>query len=132
MLSLSLQRSPRNDRNLHPQSKSASRLFKSASVPKLTLEPPSPSPQLPPHNYLQASFVLRSGVKHHAFSPDVPYPLSYHRNILAWFVLQGSFTPPQLTRYHILVTLSITLPSDLYTSHPLLLILQIGVPQIAV
>ncbi|KAF8514025.1 hypothetical protein JB92DRAFT_166214 [Gautieria morchelliformis] len=83
MLSLSLQRSPR--RNVPClQPKPASRLLhKSASVPRLTLEPPSNPLPRPPQTCPQGSFVLKSGVKHHAFSPDVPYPLSYHRDILA-------------------------------------------------
>lgn len=99
MLSISLQRSPRRkDNNLQPQSKAAPRLLRSASVPKLTLQPPAPSPPFPPQNYPRPAFILRSGVKHHAFSPDVPYPLSYYRDVLAWFVLLGVFTPPHLTR----------------------------------
>ncbi|KAF8502554.1 hypothetical protein BU17DRAFT_101935 [Hysterangium stoloniferum] len=79
------QRSPRETQYAHPV-QTASRLHKSASVPGLSIRYPSrPSPTVAPTSTFpsQPSFLLRSGVKHHAFPSTATYPLSYHKKALA-------------------------------------------------
>ncbi|KAF8582196.1 hypothetical protein K439DRAFT_1661929 [Ramaria rubella] len=75
-------RPTRTKSHLYPPVTAASRLRRSASVPRLALPAPS-AVAVPPPRRRQPSFVLHPRRTRPPLPQHAPYPLSYHRHILA-------------------------------------------------